>query len=180
MDQIADLLIASDSGDLDAEHVLLDRYRHDDGLHPGPSVLQASPYGDEPIEVPMAPALRAPDPIRLGLTRHPKTRRLWVLRSMGFVLVQPPAVGCGAGVETGPPSTMREAVLSTPGLCDAVKSVVDVMPELRRLALTDGVSLAHHVTGAGPDLVMLFPYHVNHLELTWATPLHRQGHRATG
>ena len=51
LDQIADLLIASDSGDLDAEHALLQRYRSDDGLHPGPSVLQASPFGDEPIEV---------------------------------------------------------------------------------------------------------------------------------
>jgi DNA-binding CsgD family transcriptional regulator/pimeloyl-ACP methyl ester carboxylesterase len=52
--------------------------------------------------------------------------------------------------------------------------MVDVMPELRRLRLSDGVSIAHHVTGSGQDLVVLFPYHVNHLELTWATPLHRQ------
>ncbi len=49
------------------------------------------------------------------------------------------------------------------------------MPEIRRLTLPDGVSLAHYVTGDGPDVVMLFPFHVNHLELTWATPLHRQG-----
>jgi hypothetical protein len=51
LDEIADLLIAADRGDLDAEHTLLHRYRSDDGLHPGPSVVQASPYGDEPVEV---------------------------------------------------------------------------------------------------------------------------------
>jgi hypothetical protein len=51
LDKIGDLLIASDGGDLDAERTLLQRYRSDDGLRPGPSVLQASPYGDEPIEV---------------------------------------------------------------------------------------------------------------------------------
>ena len=51
LDQVADLLIASDGGDLEAEHTLLQRYRSDDGLHPGPSVLQASPFGDKPIEV---------------------------------------------------------------------------------------------------------------------------------
>jgi hypothetical protein len=51
LDTIGDLLIASDGGDLDAERTLLQRYRSDDGLRPGPSVLQASPYGDEHIEV---------------------------------------------------------------------------------------------------------------------------------
>lgn len=51
LDEIVDLLIASDEGDLDAEHTLRQRYRSDDGLHPGPTVLQASPYGDEPIKI---------------------------------------------------------------------------------------------------------------------------------
>ena len=53
LDEITDLLIAADRGDLDAEGGLLHRYRHDDGLHPGPTVQQASPYGDEPIDVPL-------------------------------------------------------------------------------------------------------------------------------
>ncbi len=51
LDPIADLLIAADRGNLDAERSLLERYRNDDGLHPGPVIQQASPYGDEPIEV---------------------------------------------------------------------------------------------------------------------------------
>lgn len=51
LDHVAELLIASDDGDLDAEQALLDRYRTDDGLRPGPSVVQASPYGHEPIRV---------------------------------------------------------------------------------------------------------------------------------
>jgi hypothetical protein len=51
LDPVAELLIASDDGDLDAEQALLDRYRTDDDLRPGPSVVQASPYGHEPIEV---------------------------------------------------------------------------------------------------------------------------------
>jgi DNA-binding CsgD family transcriptional regulator/pimeloyl-ACP methyl ester carboxylesterase len=49
-----------------------------------------------------------------------------------------------------------------------------VMPQVERVVLPDGVKLAHHVIGDGPWVLMLFPYHVNHLEFTWATPLHRQ------
>ena len=51
----AELLIAADRGDLAAERSLLDRYRSDEGLHPGPIIRQASPYGDEPIEIPVRP-----------------------------------------------------------------------------------------------------------------------------
>lgn len=51
IDGVADLLIASDDGDLIAEQKLLDRYRSDEGLHPGPVVEQASPYGDPPVEI---------------------------------------------------------------------------------------------------------------------------------
>jgi len=51
LDRISELLLAADEGDADAEQRLLDRYRSDDGLHPGPSIFQASPYGDPPIEV---------------------------------------------------------------------------------------------------------------------------------
>jgi hypothetical protein len=51
LDEVADLLLAADGDDLDAERTLLERYRSDDGLHPGPGVLQASPFGDDLIEV---------------------------------------------------------------------------------------------------------------------------------
>lgn len=51
LDEIAGLLLAADRGDLVAEHELLRRYRTDEGLQPGATVIQASPYGDPPIEV---------------------------------------------------------------------------------------------------------------------------------
>jgi hypothetical protein len=50
LDTIADLLLASDQGADEAERELLQRYRNDEGLHPGPTVLQASPYGEPPVE----------------------------------------------------------------------------------------------------------------------------------
>lgn len=50
LDEVADLLLASDDGDLDAERRLLDRYRADDGLHPGERVLTASPRGGAPVQ----------------------------------------------------------------------------------------------------------------------------------
>lgn len=50
LDSVAELLIASDD-DRDAETSLLDRYRNDAGLHPAPTVTQASPHGDPPIDV---------------------------------------------------------------------------------------------------------------------------------
>ena len=81
LDQVADLLIASDGGDLEAEHTLLRRYRSDDGLHPGPSVLQASPFGDKPIEVSLQRALtgtvrfRRPRLMKARLRRRNYRRR---------------------------------------------------------------------------------------------------------
>lgn len=54
LDEIARLLIDADEGNEHAEQTLLERYREDDGLHPGPTVIQASPYGDPPVEVRLA------------------------------------------------------------------------------------------------------------------------------
>lgn len=54
MDGVAELLLAADAGDLDAERTLLGRYRDDAGLHPGETVVQASPFGDAAITVSLA------------------------------------------------------------------------------------------------------------------------------
>ena len=51
LDPIAELLLDADRGDEEAERALLERYRIDDGLHPGHTVIQASPHGDPPITV---------------------------------------------------------------------------------------------------------------------------------
>ncbi len=51
LDPVAELVVAADSGDQEAERALHERYRADDGLHPGPTITQASPYGDPLIEV---------------------------------------------------------------------------------------------------------------------------------
>jgi hypothetical protein len=51
LDGVATLLLAADAGDLDAERRLLAKYRDDKGLHPGPTVLQASPFGGHPVPV---------------------------------------------------------------------------------------------------------------------------------
>jgi hypothetical protein len=56
MDDVAALLLAADAGDADAEQRLLARYRADDGLRPGDAVMQASPYGGEPVLVTLARA----------------------------------------------------------------------------------------------------------------------------
>ena len=45
-----------------------------------------------------------------------------------------------------------------------------VLPKIR---YTDGASIAFHVLGNGPAVAILFPYHVNHLNLNWQVPLHR-------
>ncbi len=55
LDEIAGLLISSDDGDENAERMLLQRYRADDGLHPAVAVTQASTYGDPSIEVNLGP-----------------------------------------------------------------------------------------------------------------------------
>jgi Transglutaminase-like superfamily len=51
LDPVAALLLAADAGDLDAEQVLLDRYRCDPDLRPGREIRQASPFGSELIPV---------------------------------------------------------------------------------------------------------------------------------
>ncbi len=51
LDDIADLLLESDQGDGEAEQRLFEIYESDTGLRPGPQILQASPFGDPPIEV---------------------------------------------------------------------------------------------------------------------------------
>ncbi len=42
-----------------------------------------------------------------------------------------------------------------------------------KIQYTDGARIAFHVLGKGPAVVILFPYHVNHLNLNWQVPLHR-------
>jgi hypothetical protein len=51
LDGVATVLLGADAGDLDAERRLLAKYRDDEGLHPGPTVLQASPFGGHPVRV---------------------------------------------------------------------------------------------------------------------------------
>ncbi|MBO0713117.1 MAG: transglutaminase domain-containing protein [Acidimicrobiales bacterium] len=46
IDEIADLSLRADDGDLAAERELLSRYRDDDRLHPGSHIQSWSPYGD--------------------------------------------------------------------------------------------------------------------------------------
>lgn len=47
-------------------------------------------------------------------------------------------------------------------------------PDIRYVTTPDGVRLAYHTLGSGPPVVMLFPYHVNHLLLNWRVERHRQ------
>ena len=54
LDGVAELLLAADDGALDAEASGSPRYRSDGGLHPGPTIVQASPFGDPPVEVTLA------------------------------------------------------------------------------------------------------------------------------
>lgn len=51
LDEVAAQLVAADAGELDTERRLLERYRADPGLHPGPVVMQASPHDDSVIAV---------------------------------------------------------------------------------------------------------------------------------
>lgn len=48
-DELAELIIAADAGDADAERRLIDRVRTDPGVGPGSTVRTNSPYGDPPI-----------------------------------------------------------------------------------------------------------------------------------
>ncbi|MDQ6697120.1 MAG: transglutaminase-like domain-containing protein [Actinomycetota bacterium] len=45
VDEVAQLLVLADEGDLRAERALLDRYHHDPRLHPGTRIRSRSPYG---------------------------------------------------------------------------------------------------------------------------------------
>jgi DNA-binding CsgD family transcriptional regulator/pimeloyl-ACP methyl ester carboxylesterase len=47
------------------------------------------------------------------------------------------------------------------------------LPPIHHATTRDGVGIAFHTVGDGPAVVMLFPYHVNHLALNWQVPLHR-------
>lgn len=40
--------------------------------------------------------------------------------------------------------------------------------------MADGGRVAFHVLGSGAPVAMLFPFHINHLELNWRVPLHRR------
>lgn len=50
-DELAALLIAAESGDSEADAALMAWYHRDERLHPGPSVVQHSPFGDPPVAV---------------------------------------------------------------------------------------------------------------------------------
>jgi DNA-binding CsgD family transcriptional regulator/pimeloyl-ACP methyl ester carboxylesterase len=47
------------------------------------------------------------------------------------------------------------------------------LPPIRHATTSDGIRIAFHTVGEGPAVVMLFPYHVNHLALNWQVSLHR-------
>jgi hypothetical protein len=47
------------------------------------------------------------------------------------------------------------------------------VPTIRYAATRDAIRVAFHTLGEGPAVVMLFPYHVNHLALNWRVPVHR-------
>ena len=47
------------------------------------------------------------------------------------------------------------------------------LPPIRYATTRDGVGVAFHALGDGPAIVILFPYHVNHLALNWEVALHR-------
>ncbi len=51
LDPVAEALIRADGGDEAAERELFERYRVDDGLRPGQTVIKGSPYGYPPVEV---------------------------------------------------------------------------------------------------------------------------------
>jgi DNA-binding NarL/FixJ family response regulator len=52
---------------------------------------------------------------------------------------------------------------------------VDALPTIRHATTTDDARIAYYTLGSGPALVLLFPYHINHLVLNWDVPLHRRG-----
>jgi DNA-binding CsgD family transcriptional regulator/pimeloyl-ACP methyl ester carboxylesterase len=46
-------------------------------------------------------------------------------------------------------------------------------PTIRYATTRDAIRLAFYTLGEGPAVVMLFPYHINHLALNWRVPIHR-------
>ena len=94
LDGVAALLLAADDGDLDAEAGALSRYRADAGLHPGPTIVQASPFGDPPVDVTLAAKLTAHE-----RRRRPAARRRPLAvpagRRVGADPRHPPAVDAG-------------------------------------------------------------------------------------
>lgn len=50
-------------------------------------------------------------------------------------------------------------------------------PAICHVVSGDGTRIAYHVLGAGPPLVLLFPYHVNDLIRNWSVPAHREAIR---
>ncbi len=57
---------------------------------------------------------------------------------------------------------------------NSIIRVVTTLPAIRTATTADGVRIAYHTIGKGPPVVMLFPYHVNHLRLNWQVARHRR------
>jgi hypothetical protein len=55
VDEIADLLLAADAGDAEAEARLYNRYLNDARLRPGDAVTWFSPFGEAPVQVTLRP-----------------------------------------------------------------------------------------------------------------------------
>lgn len=51
VDEVADLLLAADAGDVQAEARLYSRYLNDPRLIPADAVTRFSPFGDAPVQV---------------------------------------------------------------------------------------------------------------------------------
>jgi DNA-binding CsgD family transcriptional regulator/pimeloyl-ACP methyl ester carboxylesterase len=47
-------------------------------------------------------------------------------------------------------------------------------PAIQYATTAGDVRIAYHTIGSGPPVVMLFPYHVNHLRLNWKVERHRR------
>ena len=47
------------------------------------------------------------------------------------------------------------------------------LPPIGHATTRDGVRIAFHTVGEGVPVVMLWPYYMNHLALSWKVPLHR-------
>jgi hypothetical protein len=47
------------------------------------------------------------------------------------------------------------------------------IPNIQYAVTSDGGAVGFHVIGKGSPVIILCPYHVNHLALNWQVPLHR-------